>query len=1263
MPVSVDEVARLIVSSGLMSADDLKSLWSSLPSGGRPKDGTGLTALLVKQGALTDFQATELLSGSKSPLVLGDYIVLSKIGAGGMGQVFKARHRHMDRLVAIKLLPSAMMKDETLVKRFQREVKAAAKLSHPNIVAALDARLERGVWCLVMECVEGRDLSAVVKERGPLPVDEAVGYVLQTARGLAYAHGKGVIHRDIKPANLLVDGDGAVKILDMGLARFDASADAVDHQLTNTGQVMGTVDYMAPEQAANTRNADARSDIYSLGCTLYRLLTGESLFGGQTVVEKILAHLNEAIPSLCQKRPEVPADIDRVFRTMVAKKPDERYQSMQEVVGAMEACWHPVGVASDGEGARTRLGGMCSHNEVVHGRSSGTKQTEQLRTQPDAAVEETTTRCAVDAEAEPKSHNQVMPDATGTLPPEAHGVGWWPPSNRVIIAGFGGFALLALLGVWVGMRGRGQAEIGRIQQPGGDDGVVQSDQGGAPGVRGSDDISRTAVDPSRDSRLAEATSESAILSSRRVALDMPQWTPGPPLQGLPGLVVNPVRLPGIKRWQAIQQTSPTRPHSIDWSIRNQIAVGSPDALVRVYHADSMQLMSVLGPFERPRSQNDSVLPAVRWSPDGTRLAVLARHLHIMNVEAGVEVASKREVAFNSGWLAWQPTANKLAFVDSTLRQVIQVVSVPANDARGWTLAPETIFDCKSHESPFTQLRDMAWSPDGSHLACTGTRKDSTRFAAAILNPAGGVTRLLQGEHENPSGRDPICVDWSADGAKIVIAGHEGSWPKIAGAALEVLDVASGRAIHDYQPALKGWGPILAVRVSPVGTGVLVSSETKLARVSWSENGEAGVSLRPLAKSGGVFAISSDGARVVIKDGYYGLQVVRASDGVAVWRGEGEGTGHNAHKSSIAWTSDEALIALSESPADGTVKCRMLRTDGTDVGGPWPIAIGGSGYAFIKPKPADGCVFAAGQVLGSIGVWRDNGSGLTKCDADDVVWLRVNRTLGLWGFPRNRSELTLFDNNERANGAVTMPRARRRDERAVTASGGPEQRYVAYPAEPDGEPYVVVMPQDDENVEVIPVAPGAKKALQVAIGTAVKWAGVRYDSRKAVTAWRFRDGLSRELDQHTWVVRDIAWNPTETVLYSCGQDGRCLAWKPESGEVRRFEIEDQNEFTAIAVAPASGLVAVRASNTGAIHCVEPDGLTTRWSCVFLPGAHLTFSAAGMLLSGDAATAGKYLAYVIDHEDGGREILSHSAFVELATERIAPAAVSPPRARPY
>jgi tRNA A-37 threonylcarbamoyl transferase component Bud32 len=229
---------------------------------------------LVDDGILTPYQAKILSRGRWRGLILGNYVIQEKLGQGGMGQVFKARHQRMGRIVCIKVLRALGRKSPEIVERFRREIKAISSLNHPNFVIAHDADEDEGIQFLVMEYIDGKDLSRLVKKHGPMDVDDAVEIIRQSARALEYAHQQGVVHRDIKPHNLLLtsndEGDALVKVLDMGLARLDnVFSNEFDSEtqasMTATGVIMGTVDYIAPEQALNSRNADGRSDVYSLG--------------------------------------------------------------------------------------------------------------------------------------------------------------------------------------------------------------------------------------------------------------------------------------------------------------------------------------------------------------------------------------------------------------------------------------------------------------------------------------------------------------------------------------------------------------------------------------------------------------------------------------------------------------------------------------------------------------------------------------------------------------------------------------------------------------------------------------------------------------------------------------------------------------------------------------------------------------------------------------------------------------------------------------
>lgn len=297
-----------------------------------------LAGELIAAGALTEYQARMIHRGSGASLVLGNYLVETPIGAGGMGRVYRARHRMMERIVAIKVLHRDSLSDREQLDRFLNEVKVAATLSHPNIVTAFDAAEVRGMPLLVMEYVDGNDLHSVVKTGGPLSLESALAVLLQAARGLDSAHRQGIVHRDVKPGNLLLDHAGTVKLSDLGLARLvspEQDADPPRDHATR-GLVMGSVDYMSPEQVAGSSRVDRRSDIYSLGCTLFFLLTGRTVFPASTPLRTLLAHREQTPPRIDSLRPGLPPEIDELFARMTRKRPEDRFDTLEPVIAELE---------------------------------------------------------------------------------------------------------------------------------------------------------------------------------------------------------------------------------------------------------------------------------------------------------------------------------------------------------------------------------------------------------------------------------------------------------------------------------------------------------------------------------------------------------------------------------------------------------------------------------------------------------------------------------------------------------------------------------------------------------------------------------------------------------------------------------------------------------------------------------------------------------------------------------------------------------------
>jgi serine/threonine protein kinase len=335
MPIdSVVQLVRLIQQYRLLDAPQLEELARTVaPRFTVPRS---LAKELLQRDWLTAYQINQLFQGRGGDLLFNHFVLLERLGEGGMGQVFKARNRKLGQIVALKIIHRDRQVGPESIRRFLREIETVSKLVHPNIVQAIDADEIGGAHFFVMEYVEGTDLAKLVKQTGPLPPALASDYIRQAALGLQHAHQMGLVHRDIKPANLLLTKKGVVKLVDLGLARRqNVEEAAASTALTQVGSILGTPDYIAPEQARNSSNADIRSDLYSLGCTLYFLLTGEPPFPGGALTEKLLRHQLDPPPSVRLLRPEVPAILDDVIQHLMAKQPEDRIQTPGELAALL----------------------------------------------------------------------------------------------------------------------------------------------------------------------------------------------------------------------------------------------------------------------------------------------------------------------------------------------------------------------------------------------------------------------------------------------------------------------------------------------------------------------------------------------------------------------------------------------------------------------------------------------------------------------------------------------------------------------------------------------------------------------------------------------------------------------------------------------------------------------------------------------------------------------------------------------------------------
>ncbi|MFO1062316.1 MAG: serine/threonine-protein kinase [Pirellulales bacterium] len=368
--VTSEKLVELVQRSELSTQEALDAALAAIRAehnGELPADPVVLAKALQAHNIVTHWHCEKLLAGKYKGFFLGKHKLLGHLGSGGMSSVYLAEHTKMHDKRAIKVLPRSRLGNSSYLARFQLEAKAIASLNHPNIVRAHDIDNEGDTHYIVMEYVDGADLQTMVKKKGPLPFEEVADYIAQAARGLQHAHDVGLIHRDIKPANVLVNSKGQVKLLDLGLALFSDDKQA-SLTIDYNDKVLGTADYLAPEQALNSHKVDHRADIYGLGCTMYFMLTGSAPFPEGTIAQRIAKH-QAAMPTDIRKlRSDCPGELEGICVKMIQKDPKFRYATATQVAEVLEA-WKAKYKAE--KRSRVKVGGPGEDSNLNLGDESG----------------------------------------------------------------------------------------------------------------------------------------------------------------------------------------------------------------------------------------------------------------------------------------------------------------------------------------------------------------------------------------------------------------------------------------------------------------------------------------------------------------------------------------------------------------------------------------------------------------------------------------------------------------------------------------------------------------------------------------------------------------------------------------------------------------------------------------------------------------------------------------------------------------------------